>query len=120
MRLVNLTKHPLWLHDTHGERIEIPPAAQHLGVVALGEHQTVEDEAGRTFSLNVRSVREIKGMPDPEAGTLYIVPVEVAMVLQERRDDVVFAAEDAEVRDPDGRLQRITHLRRVVRDEQGP
>ncbi len=114
MKLVNLTKRPLMLYDTHGDLVELAPDARHLGVVAVGEHRAVEDGAGRTFSLNERRVTEIKGMPEAEDGTLYIVPVEVAMALQERRADVAFPAEEAEVPDAGGRLRRVTHLRRVL------
>lgn len=114
MKLVNLTKHRLMLYDTHGELVEVPPDPRHIGMAALGEHRTVEDGDGHTFSLNVRRVQEIKKMPEPEDGTLYIVPVEVAMALQAHREDIAFPAEDAQVRDAEGRLQRVTHLRRIV------
>lgn len=113
MKLVNLTKRPLRLYDTRGELVEIPPDPRHVGVVALGEHQTVENGT-HTFSLNVRHVKDLKGMPAPEEDTLYIVPVEVAMALQEVRKDIAFPAEEAKVRDGTGRLQRVTHLRRIV------
>ena len=114
MKFVNLTKAPVRLHDTGGALVELPPDPRHIGVVAVGEHRSVEDDEGRRFSLSVRTVTEIKGMPEPEAGTVYIVPAEVAMVLQPVREDVVFAAEEADVRDAEGRRQRITHLRRIV------
>lgn len=114
MRLVNLTKRPLTLYDTEGALVEIPPDPRHIGVASLGEHYTVENGAGHAFSLNVRRVSEIKKMPEPEEGTVYVVPVEVAMVLQEEREDVAFPAEAAQVRDGDGTLQRVTHLRRVL------
>lgn len=114
MKLVNLTKQPLVLHDTHGEIVEIPSDPRHLGVVALGEHRTVADDDGHTFSWNVRYVDEVKGMPAPTDDTLYVVPIEVAMVLQGERDDVVFPADVVHVRDAEGRLRRVTHLRRIV------
>lgn len=113
MALVNLTKRPLALYDTDGAVVELPPDARHVGIVAVGEHRTVADGAGHTFSLNVQTVTEVKGMPEPD-GAVYIVPVEVAMALQATRDDVVFPAEEVQVRDADGQLRRITHLRRIV------
>lgn len=119
MKLVNLTKHPLTLHDKQGAVVEIPPDPRHIGVEALGEHHTVEDSDGHAFSLNVRRVTDVKKMPEPEDGTLYIVPPEVAMALQERRADVAFPAEEAQVRDAEGRPRRVTHLRRVVRAPDG-
>ncbi|HMB91175.1 MAG TPA: hypothetical protein VKP65_10035 [Rhodothermales bacterium] len=114
MPLVNLTKEPIRLHDTAGAFVEIPPDPRHLGVVAVGDHRSVTDGNGHAFSLNVRTIKEIKGMPEPEADTVYIVPVEVAMALQAVREDVVFPADEAHVRNTEGQLQRITHLRRIV------
>jgi hypothetical protein len=114
MKLINLTKHTVMLYDTRGEAVEIMPDARHLGVVAIGEHRSVTDESGHSFSVNVRYIKEVKGLPEPEPDTMYIVPTEVAMALQERRDDLVFAAEDAQVRNNEGGLQRVTHLRRVI------
>lgn len=114
MKLVNLTKRPIMLYDTSGTLVEVAPDARHLGVVAVGEHRAVEDGDGHAFSLNERRVTEVKGMPEPEDGTLYIVPVEVAMVLQAHRPDVAFPAEEAEVPDAEGRPRRVTHLRRVL------
>lgn len=114
MKLVNLTKRPLVLYDTQGACVEVPPDPRHIGIAALGEHRSVEDGDGHTFSVNVRHVRAIKKMPEPEDDTLYIVPAEVAMVLQEQREDVVFPAEETQVRSAEGRLQRVTHLRRVI------
>ena len=115
MPLVNLTKHPLVLHDTRGDPIEVPPDPRHIGVVAMGEHRTVDDDRGHTFSWNIQTVREVKGMPDPEPGTLYVVPAEVAMALQAYREDVAFPADDAQVPGPAaGQIQRVTPLRRIV------
>jgi hypothetical protein len=114
MKLVNLTKHALMLHDVHGKPVELPPDPRHIGVVSLGDHKTIEDGTGHAFSLTIRHVKEIKGMPEPEEGTLYIVPLDVAMVLQAVREDVVFAAEEAPVRDAAGRLRHVTHLQRII------
>ena len=116
MRLVNLTKHPLTLHDKQGTLVEVAPDPRHIGVEAVGEHRTVEDGQGHAFSLNERRVTDVKKMPEPEDGTLYVVSPEVAMALQGHRADVAFPAEEeAQVRDAEGRLRRVTHLRRVVR-----
>lgn len=119
MKLINLTKHPLTLHDTQGTLVEVPPDPRYIGVEALGEHRIVEDDHGHTFSLNVRRVTEVKKMPPPEDGTLYIVPPEVAMVLQEHREDVAFPAQEAQVRDAEGHVRRVTHLRRVLNEING-
>ncbi len=113
MKLVNLTKQPLMLYDTEGALVEVPADARHVGLAAVGEHSTVEDAKGHRFSLNVQYVREVKGVPEPEEGIVYVVPVEVAMALG-GREDVAFPAEEAEVRDAEGQLRRVTHLRRII------
>ncbi len=114
MPLVNLTKHPLRLHDTNGEPIEVPPDPRHVGLVSVGEHGTVDTDHGHQFSVNVQHVRAVKGMPDPAPATLYVVPIEIAMALQQEREDVVYLAEDADVRLGNGRARRISHLRRLI------
>lgn len=118
MKLINLTGRPFSLHDTEGKLIEIAPDPRYVGLVAVGDHRTVKEESGHTFSFNVRRIRGVKGMPAPDdEDAIYVVPMEVAMALQEERDDVVYLAEDSEVRSVDGTPQRISHLRRTVRAE---
>ncbi len=115
MKLINLTGTRFSLYDSQGELVDIEPDARYVGLMAVGDHQSFEDASGHTFSLNVRRIRGIKGMPAPEDGAIYVVPLEVAMALQEDRDDVFYLAEDADVRSADGTRHRISHLRRTVR-----
>lgn len=115
MKLINLTGQAFSLYDRTGELVEFAADPRYVGLVAVGDHQAVEDESGHTFSLTIRRIRGIKGMPEPDAGTLYVVPTEVAMTLQEDRDDVAYLAEDSDVRSSDGKRHRISHLRRTVR-----
>lgn len=112
--LINLTKRPIRLHDTEGRAVEIAPDPRHVGLTSIGEHETVDDGNGHRFSVNVQRVRGVKGMPDPEENTIYVVPVEIAMAMQARRSDVVYVAEDARVRVGDGPPRRISHLRRLI------
>jgi hypothetical protein len=114
MTVVNLTKQRLTLYDSAGEFVEIPPDPRHISFAGVSEHVMVSDDMGRTFSLNVQRVREIKGMPAPEEGILFIVPPEIAMALQEIREDVAFPAEEEIVRDADGTMRHVIHLRRVL------
>jgi hypothetical protein len=114
MNLINLTRETIALQDRDGRVVEIPPDPRYVGSVSIGDHLYVEDEEGRAFPLNVQVVAEVKGMPEPREGTFYIVPVELAMALQDTRDDVAFAAEHtAPPHEPDGRPV-ATLLRRVV------
>ncbi|MEZ4697677.1 MAG: hypothetical protein R2832_14785 [Rhodothermales bacterium] len=114
MKVVNLTKRPLVVYDVHGSPVELLPDPRHIGIVAVGDHQTIRDENGAALSINVRRVSEIKGMPEPDGNTLFVVPVEVAMVLQQSRDDIVFPSEPEVVAGPNGSPRSITHLRRIV------
>lgn len=114
MRLVNLTGQPCALYDADGECVDLMPDPRYVGLVSIAEHRSIEDESGRMFSLNVRRVSGVKGLPDPEEGTLYVVPVEIAMAVRDTREDIAYLAEDAEVRTPDGRTRRISHLRRTI------
>lgn len=120
MRLVNLTKQTVRLHDTEGVLVEIPPDPRHVGLVSVGEHRTISDENGHEFSLNVQRMRGVKGMPDPADGTLYLVPVEIALALQPTRTDVVYVGEDADIRMANGTTRRISHLRRLTSTHSAP
>lgn len=114
MKLVNLTGETFVLHDADGDTVDLLPDPRYVALVSIGEHFSFQDERGRTFSLNVRRVNGVKGLPEPEEGTLYVVPIEVAMAVKDARKDVVYLAEDAEVRSSDGRIRRISHLRRTI------
>lgn len=114
MRIVNLTKQPLRLHDMRGEPVEIPPDPRHVGLVSVADHRTIADGHGREFSLSVQRVRGVKGMPQAEEDTIYVVPVEVAVALGQERDDIVYVGEEAGVRAGNGQALRITHLRRLA------
>src|SRR5690606_5718179 len=87
---------------------------RYVAITGIGDHRAVTDERGRAFSINERRVTGVKGMPDPQPGAIYVVPVEIAMALQEERPDVVYLAEDAEIRGEAGKMQRVSHLRRTV------
>ncbi len=114
MKLVNLTKEVCLIYNTSGEVLQIEPDAKHIGIVGIGDHQILSTDDGHEVSLNLQMVSEIKGMPAPAKGVIYIVPVEIAIALQGTRDDVVFLAEDRAVNSLDGKIQRITHLRRII------
>lgn len=114
MKVVNLTGHPFALYDAEGELVDVPPDPRYVGLVSIGDHRTVRDENGRAFSLNVRRIQDVKGLPEAVEGTIYVVPIEVAMALRDSREDVVYLAEEAEVRSSDGQTRRVSHLRKTV------
>lgn len=113
MKIVNLTRRSIRLHDTSGKAVDLPADPRHVGLASVTDHQQLDDGNGHRFSVTVQRVREVKGMPEREDGTVFVVPVDVAMSLQGTRDDVVFISEDAEI--PDGaHPMRISHLRRLI------
>ena len=115
MPVVNLTKRPLRLLAADGGSAEVAPDARHVGLVSVGDVEHVED-GGRRFALSVRRVTGLKGMPEPEPDTLYVVEPEVAMALAGGRDDVAFVAETTDHPAPSGGIVRASILRRIVPD----
>ena len=113
MPIVNLTRRPLALLDAAGEPAEVAPDARHVGLVSVGDVEHVES-GGRRFALSVRRVTDLKGMPEPEAGTLYVVEPEVAMALAGARADVAAVAETSDHPVPSGGTVRVSVLRRIV------
>ncbi|MEM9665997.1 MAG: hypothetical protein AAF970_13740 [Bacteroidota bacterium] len=114
MPLVNLTKHPLRLLSLDGEPVEIAPDARHVGLVAMGDVEYIADVAGRRFAWSIRRVTGFKGLPEPEPGTRYVVPAEVAMALAGTRPDVAYVADTADHPLPAGGTVRVSVLRHLI------
>lgn len=113
VEVINLTREPLELVDGAGRPITIPPDPRHLGIVSIGEHRAVRIAPDRALPLNVQFVSEVKGLPDPSGNTIFVVPVEIAMALQQRREDVYFLSEDAVGTGTTG-SHPVRRLRRIV------
>ena len=85
MRVVNLTGHPVRL-ETDSSSILIQSDGQRARLVSRPHMVGEVKIAGLCIPLYVHDERRILDLPDPEAGTIYIVSGMVADVAQ--RDDV--------------------------------
>lgn len=121
MKLVNLTPHPVRLYkaDTpdqvdnpdHGVVLTLEPSGQfaRLGESVLGE-DTVVTEDGVEISVSTVSYAEIQGLPEPQQGTVYVVPLMTALAAPARTDLLV---PYDQVRNPDGTVVGCRRLGRV-------
>jgi hypothetical protein len=103
MRLVNVTPHAVTLISPTGERVTVPPS----GVVArVAERMESLGEVmvdGVPLPVVRRSFGELEGLPEPEAGVLYVASALVAEAAwRVGRSDVVGLADF--VRDEQGRI----------------
>ena len=99
MRIVNLTPHTIRLYLPDGEVREVPPSG------TVGRLQTRREVIGTVGGMPVVRVThgEPVGLPQPEEGTIYLVPLIVLQACRGRTD--VFALDTS----PEG----------AVRDEHG-
>lgn len=121
MKLVNLTPHPVPLYkaDTpdqvddpdHGVVLTLEPSGQfaRLGESVLGE-DTVVTEDGVEISVSTVSYAEIQGLPEPQQGVAYVVPLMTALAAPARTDLLV---PYDQVRNPDGTVVGCRRLGRV-------
>lgn len=119
-KLVNLTPHEIVLMDDSGEKeiARIPVA---------GEAARVETRATQTGTVEINGVSipivstqfgEVKNLPEPEDGVIYITSILVAQALRGKRDDVVApdTGPDSAVRFADGPQKgQIKGVRRFTR-----
>jgi len=104
MRLVNLTPHAITIYCV-GEKIEIPSS----GIVARVEQTfapagTISCD-GKEIPLVVAGFGEIRDLPEPEDGVLYIVSLVVAQASRERDDLIVpDTSPEGVIRDENGRI----------------
>ena len=121
MRIINLTPHPVRLYtaDTpdqvddpdHGVLLTLPPSGKfaRLGESVLGE-DTVVTEEGVEIPVSRVSYAEIQGLPEPQQGTVYVVPLMTALAAPARTDLLV---PYDQVRNPDGTVVGCRRLGRV-------
>lgn len=103
MHVVNLTPHPITLISPDGRQLVLPPS----GTVArcAMETTTVSTVAtqGISVPLVVQRYGALEGLPEPDAGVLYVASALAAQAAWELgRRDVVCPAEL--VRDAEGRV----------------
>lgn len=82
MEIMNLTPHTLHIHTGEGDVLTLPPS----GIVARVEE--TRSFAGYLQGIPVDRVRlgNVVGLPEPEAGVMYVVAALVASALRGRED----------------------------------
>lgn len=100
MKLVNLTPHPVKIYsEGTPDRVENPddgvvltlePSGQlaRLGESVLGE-DTVVTEEGVEIPISLVSYAEVEGLPEPQQGVFYVVPLMTALAAAGRQDLLV-------------------------------
>ena len=100
MKLVNLTPHPVRLYkaDTpdqvddpdHGVVLTLEPSGKfaRLGESVTGE-ETVVTEEGVKIPVSLVSYAEIQGLPEPQEGVAWVVPLMTALAATGRTDLLV-------------------------------
>lgn len=100
MKLVNLTPHPVKIYsEDTPDRVENPDDGVVLtlepsGTLArLSEAVTGEDtvvtEEGVEIPISLVSYAEIEGLPEPQQGVFYVVPLMTALAAAGRQDLLV-------------------------------
>jgi hypothetical protein len=85
MKLVNLCPHPVCVKHADGTETIIPQSGLARVSVAYRENGAVE-VAGRPVPLIQGVYGGVEGLPEPEAGTCYLVSHMVRMALPRRLD----------------------------------
>ena len=112
MPIVNLTKLAVRLVDARGDVFKtIEPAEHSLKLRTKGEERHVDG-----VPIEITQVTAIEGLPDPQDGTCYIVPSQVAAVLN-RPDLLVPDTGPSAIRDEEG---QVVATRRLFSVTQGP
>jgi len=98
MKKINLTPHPIVFMDEGGNIIE---EVNPFGVVARASQR--EEKIGEIDGLPVYKMEfgEVKNLPEPSEGTIYIVSLATAQACPERKDVFIPAHP---VRDEQGRI----------------
>lgn len=121
MRLVNLTPHPVRIYraDTpdqvrdldEGVVVVLEPSGMtaRLSETVIGEEAALLGE-GVEIPVVAVSYAEVKGLPAPQHGTAYVVPLVTALAASER-DDLLVPYE--QVRSPEGAVVGCRKLGRV-------
>lgn len=98
MNLVNLTPHAINLHGNDDNVITIQPCGEVARLSVTRETRSPVVAAGVTLPVCRPTLGEIKGLPDPRDGVLYVVSALVAEAA--KRQDVMSPGEL--IRDADG------------------
>ncbi|EIF01217.1 hypothetical protein [Saccharomonospora glauca] len=123
MKLINMTPHPVRIYGAGTpDRVEDPddgvvrvlePSGEfaRLSESVLGE-DTVLDEEGAEIPVSLVSYAEVEGLPEPQEGVAYVVPVMTALAAAGRTDLLV---PYEQVRNQEGTVVGCRRLGRVAR-----
>lgn len=106
MELVNLTPHDINLFDEAGN----PVLVRASGTLARCKVTTEKVGSVNGVKVNVSHFGEIEGLPEPEAGKVYIVSAMILTALNGTRPDVLGVSEY--IRDGEGKIvgaKALTH-----------
>lgn len=111
MPIINLTNVTVRLADDQDEVYEtFEPSDQSVEVVTKGEERDVEG-----VPVEVTYVTDVKGLPDAEDGTFYIVPQPVAKAFN-RPDFVTPDTGPSAIRDDDGNVYACRRLFSIIKE----
>ena len=100
MRLVNLTPHPLSVVCPDGQTLQVPPSGTIARVAVTRRPAGQLRVEGASLDVHVVEYGDVEGLPEPEAGVIYVVSALVASRVP--RPDVYAPGEL--VRDEAGRV----------------
>ena len=98
--VVNLTPHPLTIERTDGTVAAIPATGQVARLAVIREVRPVLKTSAGEFAVSAPKLGEIEGLPEPQAGRIYVVSALVADAA--KRSDVFSPGEL--IRDADGKI----------------
>ncbi len=110
MRLINLTPHELAIYDEGTTVLRVPPSGQ---VARCEQHENVVEVIsvdGHRIAVLIVDYGEVEGLPQPEAGTRYVVSRLVAEACRDRRDLLI---PGPGIRDDQGRIVGCRGLARI-------
>ncbi len=119
MIVVNLTAHPVTVFGANGDILARWPPGQDVArrVEVLSDPAYLDSDQGPVPTVNLSYAPRVEGLPEPQAGVVYIVSRVTAAAVE--RDDLFFPAD--EVRDEQGRIAGCRVLGRFVHtSEEGP
>jgi hypothetical protein len=104
MKIVNLTPHPLTVHDANGQPVTFPKAANPARVAMDTTQVGLVGAVGVQLFKSIRTeFGAVEGLPEPDGETFYIVSALVFAAAPNRYDLIVPADQQ---RDGAG---RVTH-----------
>ena len=110
MKVINATPHEINLANQEGEVVKTYSPS---GLVVRVETRSVVVDNLDGFPVTASEFGEVKGLPDQEEGTVYIVSLLVANALKGKRNDIVSPLTDGSAIRKDGQVIAVKGFQRV-------